>query len=436
MLKTLKTLNLNLILFVVIGAILVYIFASSICQYQHHRATTENFVASNNEEYVEGRPASLARDDELLRRLFQEIVNGDANKLKDKIFEEKDFRKTTYFEEEIKGIIHYVLKKINISGDRRFTALDFQSADKRVTVDKKTGDILNKFVINLFIQEKNKLNVHAHGMNISFQVLQHNQNVKIEKLHTITDHFYRKTDGIEASNRYDDYVRLDNRFHLAKPWKTNEPKVIMDDKKTEELLSQWNRDLKTPQYKCFTDSGSIITPEETGDFYTDQGSRYMTQKGCKDSQGVWDQPIKNDGECPFYRKNLNYPNRLGGKQLHTDQCDMPIGTKTVGYRFVSNDPAHKPWCYNCKIGADGMSNSIGPCCDAQMDRELYPNLVSPDFAFDGDEFLRMQFSRELAERGLEWSKHPTKIRSIENQNQKQPVFNAIIGNGVGKTTLP
>jgi hypothetical protein len=241
---------------------------------------------------------------------------------------------------------------------------------------------------------------------------------------------------VDEFNKHDEYYRLENPFNLHKPWKTNEQPVLMDDKTTEELLDQWHHELKTPQYKCFANVGSAIPPEESNDFYAEQGSRWRTRQKCKENQGVWDKPIDRDGECPFYRKNLNYPNRLGGKKLHTDQCEMPVGTKTVGYRYVSNDPAHKPWCYNCKIGADGSPNSIGPCCDEQLDKELYPNLVSPDWAFPGDELERMQFSRELAERGLQWRKHPTKIRDITNPNQKQPVFNAIVGPGPDKVTLP
>lgn len=48
----------------------------------------------------------------------------------------------------------------------------------------------------------------------------------------------------------------------------------------------------------------------------------------------------------------------------------------------------------------------------------------------------MQFSRELADRGLNWQKHPTSIKNIADPNQKQPVFNAIIGPGPGPVTLP
>lgn len=395
----------------------------------------EPFVAWNNDQYMEGIPTALARDNEILNQLFQEVVADDVNKFDGKQFD--DFRVATHFEEEIKGIMHYVLKRINLKGNKGYTGLDFVTASKEQTVDKQTNSIVNKFNFTVFVQEKNKLNVHAHGSLISCQVIQVGDLVKIEKLHTVTDQFYKGNEGpYEGYNKHDELYRLENQFHLHKPWQTNEGPILMDDAKTEELLTQWHKDLKTPGYKCFENIGVNKSPLVGKGFYEDHGSRWKTQTECQQNQGVWDQPVKNSAECPFYRKNLNYPNRLGGKSLQSDQCDMPVGTKTIGYRYLSNDPIHKPWCYNCKIGADGMPGSIGPCCDEQYDKDKYPNLVTPDFAFPSDELERMQFSRELGERGLNWQKHPTAIRDIKNPNQKQPVFNAIIGPGPGPATLP
>ena len=395
----------------------------------------ENFVAWNNEEVVEGIPKALAKDDEFLNGLFQSIVSDDANKFNGDSFDNVDFKSTTTFEEETKGIIEYVLRRVNLKGNHRFVALDHVSTEKHTGINSQNNDIVNRFVVTLFIQEKNALNVHAYGSLISFQLVQIGQDAKIEKLHTVTDYFYQNVGQYEPHNRHDMLYRLENQFHLHKPWNTNEQQV-MDEGTIEQLLSQWHKDLKTPQYKCFGNTGSSISPKTGGGFYEDQGSRWNTRISCEENQGVWDKPIKQDAECPFYKKNLNYSNRLGGKKLYTDQCEMPVGTKTIGYRFLSNDPIHKPWCYNCKIGADGMPGSAGPCCDEQYDKELYPNLVSPDYMFPSDELERMQFSRELSDRGLNWQKHPTSIKNIANPNQKQPVFNAIIGPGPGPVTLP
>jgi len=392
----------------------------------------ETFVASNNEDYVTGIPKALARDDDFVNQLYQSIVADDAHKLPENY---TGFQKSTHFEEEINNVINYVIRRINLKGNHGYAKLDLVSAEKELTISPITNEFVNRYNVTLFIQEKNKLNVHAHGQMITFVLLQVGGDSKIEKLHTVTDYFYQDTGPYEAANRHTDYYRLENQFNLNLPWKTNEQQIIMDEGKTEALLEQWHKTMKNPEYKCFSKSG-ITQPTSGNGFYEDQGSRWDTRIACEENQGVWDKPIKNDAECPFYKANLNYPNRLGGKELHTKQCEMPVGTKTIGYRYLSNDPIHKPMCYNCKIGADGMPGSIGYCCDDQLDKELYPQLASPDIAYAGDEIERMQFSRELAERGLNWAKHPTAIRDVLNPNQKQPIFNSFISPGPGPQTLP
>lgn len=398
--------------------------------------TKENFVAWNNEKVRDESPYGLIRDDEQVRRIFNQLVQEDANKFGSSF---SNFKETTTFEEEIKGIIHYVLRRINEKGNRRFVGLDTQSVKKEQTLDPEDRQIVNRWTVNMFIQEKNQLNVHGWSMNISFTLVQKGNILKIEKLHTITDHFYKKplVDGI---NPYDKFYKLMNPFHLNKPWKTSGRvdgrDVLMSDEESEQLLDQWHRELKTPAYRCFTDAGSVTESKERKGFFQTAGDRYKNQEACEANKGKWDKPVENDNECPFYRANKNYPNRLGGIKLHTDQCEMPINTKTIGYRYVSSDPVHKPWCYNCKEGVDGPG-TWGPCCDEQLDPELYPQLGgNPDFAYPGDELERYQHRDVLAQRGLNWQRYPTRIRNIENQNQRQPTFGAIIGQGPGKINLP
>ena len=180
-----------------------------------------------------------------------------------------------------------------------------------------------------------------------------------------------------------------------------------------------HKDLRTPQYRCFDGEGNESS----------KGSE--TQ--CDTSEGYWDKPVTNDSECPFYRANKNYPNRLGGVNPNSQRCEMPLGTKTIGYRFISNDPIHKPLCYNCHEGMDGMPGSLGKCCQQQRNVELYPELGgNPDFAYPGDEIERGNNWKLLQQRGLNWRKHPTNIRDITNKKQKQPVFNSFIGPGPGR----
>jgi hypothetical protein len=95
--------------------------------------------------------------------------------------------------------------------------------------------------------------------------------------------------------------------------------------------------------------------------------------------GVWDKECRKDDECPFYKANKNYPNNFGG--CISGKCQMPYGLTQVSpfkYRNEKNTV-----CYRCK---DGLG-----CCDEQKDKNKYPKLKSPDYKFEGDELLRLQY---------------------------------------------
>ena len=46
--------------------------------------------------------------------------------------------------------------------------------------------------------------------------------------------------------------------------------------------------------------------------------------------GIWDTPCKYNEECPFFKKNRNYPNSRGG--CINGYCEMPTNIKTLGYK--------------------------------------------------------------------------------------------------------
>jgi len=98
------------------------------------------------------------------------------------------------------------------------------------------------------------------------------------------------------------------------------------------------------------------------------------------SVGVWDKECRKDDECPFYKANKNYPNNFGG--CNSGRCQMPYGIKQVSplqYREEENAS-----CFGCKD--KGVK-----CCEEQKDRNLYPNLKSPDYKFEGDELYREKY---------------------------------------------
>jgi len=129
--------------------------------------------------------------------------------------------------------------------------------------------------------------------------------------------------------------------------------------------------------------------------------------------GVWDKECKIDQDCPFFKANKNYPNNFGG--CKNGVCELPVGMKKIGYRHYTKD---KPLCYNCNlkqefITADGYSSikdrecsgiECNQCCDIQLNKTIYPELVSPDFIFENDEIERKKYARLLEMKGLKVDK--------------------------------
>jgi hypothetical protein len=97
----------------------------------------------------------------------------------------------------------------------------------------------------------------------------------------------------------------------------------------------------------------------------------------------WDRRCERNEECPFYQANKNYKNYYGG--CIDGYCQMPVGVKQMSYRKF--DPDTKPFCYGCK----DEQNAI--CCEEQKDKEKYPNLKSPDYAFPLDQYARLMQSK-------------------------------------------
>jgi hypothetical protein len=309
--------------------------------------------------------------------------------------------------------INSVLATINRNSNRKFHILDIQSVSKQIAAEQSTNAIVQKWSSELFIQEKDSRKVHASAMNIAMEMLVKGSVVQITDLHFITDYFYKKP-LVDGMNVFEKYFRIKNPFSLQQPWFTSEDKVLPDTNTADVLLTDHHQDLKNPQYRCFGGDGSQQT---------------NSQDECDTSSGYWDKPVTNDSECPFFMANKNYYNNYGGVNRNTGRCEMPLGTKTVGYRFLSNDPSNAPMCYNCEESVLGMPGGLGRCCEDQRDQQRYPNLNGPDYAFPGDTVQRGQNWKVLADRGLHWQAEPTKIKDITNQKQKMPVFGSIIGPG-------
>lgn len=185
-----------------------------------------------------------------------------------------------------------------------------------------------------------------------------------------------------------EYLETTNTMYLLGPFKTN----AYISQVTEQDHAVFNQNLQKQKvsiepssglgYACF---GSIQAFDAKNKF------------DCLNVGGVYDTPVREDQECPFFMSNTNYPNTFGGKNGYS--CNVPMGVSLVGYRNPSVDPKSAPLCYNCKTNLVGQG-TLGKCCDLQLDRQEYPNLDTPDYAFAGDSITRNTYKSLFDYRGL------------------------------------
>lgn len=101
------------------------------------------------------------------------------------------------------------------------------------------------------------------------------------------------------------------------------------------------------------------------------------QMGNSKLAEIWDKPCVNHNDCDFYQSNKNYKNNRGG--CKDGFCEVPIGVKKISYRKYIGEP----YCYNCHTKDPN-------CCENQKNRNKYPELNSPDYAFELDQFKRLK----------------------------------------------
>ena len=111
----------------------------------------------------------------------------------------------------------------------------------------------------------------------------------------------------------------------------------------------------------------------------------------KDKKGIWDRKCTYNNECPFYQANKNYKNNFGG--CVKGICQMPINMVHLSPHIYS--PDFEPYCYNCK-------DNTNLCCKQQNDKQKYPNLKSPDYAFASDIKQRIKHKKQLSKLGLSY----------------------------------
>ena len=114
-----------------------------------------------------------------------------------------------------------------------------------------------------------------------------------------------------------------------------------------------------------------------------------------DGIGIWDTKCTYDSECPFFKRNKNYPNSRGGCNKEKGTCEMPINITLLGYKEYDESTTSKAICHGCKPRATHDTLGCNMCCEEQKDKSRYPYLKSPDYSFPGDFLERYKYKDSL-----------------------------------------
>lgn len=188
---------------------------------------------------------------------------------------------------------------------------------------------------------------------------------------------------------YYNYYMITNTLHLMDPYLTSGRSMVI----TDEMRQNFELELKERERR--EQEKSLA-----GFCYNTTNLTANTKQECIDSGGIWDYPPETSYECPYYSSNENYPNSFG--HLVGDKCQLPKNMQIIGHRNYSLDPKLAPLCYNCNKDTSIMYGvgTLGFCCDDQNDKSKYPQLITPDYAFDGDQDARIKYFDDLRLKGL------------------------------------
>lgn len=265
--------------------------------------------------------------------------------------------------QQINFVIKKYLELLNKSSSVTWTFLELINVSEEIVSPNQSA-----YNIELFVVSDNDTPLH-----LSIQVLFSNFSGTLKVNKTIlylSDSKFDKAIDPSQTNHF----QIKNMLGLLSPFKTSEPRLVTP----EDVKIFHSKKSSKPSPFCFS-KPSI-----------------KSRQNCIASDGIWDKPVTEDTECPFFRSNIHYPNKRGGSK--GGFCELPSGLQLQGFRFVNPSPEFKPLCYNCKSKPNGGTDT---CCDDQLDPSKYPNLNSyPDYKFPGDSIERSHFSSSFTSNNL------------------------------------
>lgn len=338
---------------------------------------------------------------ELLTKEFSDKEEYNPYKVNTSLFKEIPFFENFIYEKDLKKIF---IKKLSSSLLPKFPDLDLISTSQLKNIKYKDISLDRHFILNIIVTSKKysftrEFICYFIINNINNYLLDSGEYIPIANLKTqdvifkyITETKIENTKVLLPKPLLN-YYEIKNKLFLLDPFLTSGKemqitkesqdtflKVLQEKEEKLELYSQGN---------CYDTNNKVL--------FSDKNTYENIIKCENDPLNKWDTIPFSDYDCPFYEKNKNYPNNFGG--FKNNSCEMPLNIKQQGYRFFSSEPQNKPLCYNCKT--DKINNgSLGKCCDKQLNKEDYPELLTPDYAFPNDNLLRKKYNDIFQEKKL------------------------------------
>lgn len=370
----------------------------------------ENFSvnAYNSSEIIETTKSQLEiqsdKINEILEKTFKENKDFIPQNIDKTSFKELSYYENFTYEQNFKDIIIKNLKNllsndfpnINLSSSSELKNIYFKdiSNDRHylldITITSQNYGFTRIFSCYLILKDIKNYLLDDGGLIPGLNI--NDSNIEIKYIIE-----YKESEKIEllSGKLPFDYYEIKNKLFLMDPFLTTGKEIQITDElinKFEGTLSKKSELLK--QYSsgnCYDNENKIVFSGENSD------ENKLKCEG-QDPLNKWDTIPFNDFDCPFFNTNKNYPNSFG-KLMDDNSCEMPLNIKKQGYRFYSLDPNFAPLCYNCKT--DTINNgSLGTCCDKQSDKNQYPELITPDYAYPNDKLLRNKYKNIFDEKNL------------------------------------
>ena len=267
----------------------------------------------------------------------------------------------------------WIIEKISILSDDKLYRMKYVNNERFKYIEDKllkynVKNNLEQFIFKMRVYRPNK---HTHFI-VHFDILFDNYNIK----YYINELLILGTD-IESNILFSKLNQ--NKFGLSDNFsnKTTELdlKNFLEEKKKKEI---YEYDSHYCFYKNAKNKNECISVSKNDN-----------------TIGIYDSPCLYDEDCPFYKKNNNYPNKRGG--CKKGYCEMPVNINLLGYKEYLD--SNKAVCYNCK--KDNCSGiECNMCCEEQNDSEKYPNLNGPDYAYSNDFNERIKYSNYFENNNL------------------------------------